>query len=248
MIQILGLRGIPIIREGDNIPRIIVKAARVQGLEIKNKDIFVIAQTIVSRAEGSVVNLDEVVPSDFAVRTAERFEKDPRQVEVILREARQIIRMEYAIITETKHGFICANSGVDKSNMPGENFVTVLPRDPQKSAREIRAELEKLTGVKVAVIISDTHGRPFREGAINVAIGVSGMKPLWDRRGDVDLFGYKLKTTVISVSDQLASAAGLVMGEANEGIPVVIIRGFDYIEGEGSINDLIMSPERDMFR
>jgi coenzyme F420-0:L-glutamate ligase/coenzyme F420-1:gamma-L-glutamate ligase len=178
----------------------------------------------------------------------ERFEKDPRQVEVILREAKQIIRMEHAIITETKHGFICANSGVDKSNMPGEHFVSLLPRDPEKSAREIRKELEKLTGVKLAVIISDTHGRPFREGAINVAIGVSGMKPVWDRRGDVDLFGYTLKSTLVGIADELASAAELVMGEANEGIPVVIIRGFDYIEGEGSIKDLLRAPEKDMFR
>ncbi|MGQ9721484.1 MAG: coenzyme F420-0:L-glutamate ligase [Candidatus Jordarchaeum sp.] len=248
MIQIFGVKGIPTIREGDNIAKIIVDAAKIQGVEIKNKDVLVIAQSIVSRAEGSVADLNKVVPSDFAIRTAKRFEKDPRQVEVILREAKQIIRMEYAIITETKHGFICANSGVDKSNMPGETFVSLLPKDPVKSAREIRAELEKLTGVKVAVIISDTHGRPFREGAINVAVGVSGMKPLWDRRGEVDLFGYKLKSTIVGISDQLASAAGLVMGEANEGIPVVIIRGFNYIEGEGSVKDLIMDPAKDMFR
>ncbi len=248
MIQILELKGIPIIREGDNIAKIIFETAKSQGVEIKNKDVFVIAQTIVSRAEGSIVDLNTVAPSDFAIRTAERFEKDPRQVEVILQEARQIIKMEYAIITETKHGFICANSGVDKSNMPGENFVSLLPKDPEKSAREIRTELERLAGVKVAVIISDTHGRPFREGAINVAIAVSGMKPLWDRRGDVDLFGYYLKSTIIGISDELASAAELVMGEANEGIPVVIIRGFNYIEGEGSLKDLIMSPEKDMFR
>ncbi len=248
MIHIMGLKEIPIVKEGDNIPKLIVEAAKAQGIEIKAKDIFVIAQTIVSRAEGSVVDLNTVVPSDFAIRTAERFEKDPRQVEVILREAKQIIRMEHAIITETKHGFICANSGVDKSNMPGEHFVSLLPRDPEKSAREIRKELEKLTGVKLAVIISDTHGRPFREGAINVAIGVSGMKPVWDRRGDVDLFGYTLKSTLVGIADELASAAELVMGEANEGIPVVIIRGFDYIEGEGSIKDLLRAPEKDMFR
>nr|MDO8081485.1 coenzyme F420-0:L-glutamate ligase [Candidatus Freyarchaeota archaeon] len=248
MIQIIGLKEIPIIREGDNIPKLIVEAAEAQGIEIKNKDIFVIAQTIVSRAEGSVVDLNTVIPSDLAIRTGEKFEKDPRQVEVIFREARQIVRMEYAIITETKHGFICANSGVDKSNMPGENFVTLLPKDPEKSAREIRTELERLTGVKVAVIISDTHGRPFREGAINVALGVSGMKPLWDRRGDVDLFGYVLKSTIVGIADELASAAELIMGEADEGIPVVIIRGFNYIEGEGSVKDLMRSPEKDMFR
>ncbi|MEM3594872.1 MAG: coenzyme F420-0:L-glutamate ligase, partial [Candidatus Jordarchaeaceae archaeon] len=246
--HIIGLKGIPIVKEGDDIAKLIVEAAKAQGIEIKAKDIFVIAQTIVSRAEGSVVDLNTVVPSDFAIRIAERFEKDPRQIEVILREAKQIIRMEHAIITETKHGFICANSGVDKSNMPGEHFVSLLPKDPEKSAREIRRELEKLTGVKVAVIISDTHGRPFREGAINVALGVSGMKPVWDRRGDVDLFGYTLKSTLVGIADELASAAELVMGEANEGIPVVIIRGFDYIEGEGSIKDLLRAREKDMFR
>ncbi|MBS7251388.1 MAG: coenzyme F420-0:L-glutamate ligase [Candidatus Freyarchaeota archaeon] len=248
MIHIIGLKGIPIVKEGDDIAKLIVEAAKAQGIEIKAKDVFVIAQTIVSRAEGSVVDLNTVVPSDFAMRIAERFEKDPRQIEVILREAKQIIRMEHAIITETKHGFICANSGVDKSNMPGEHFVSLLPRDPEKSARELRKELEKLTGVKLAVIISDTHGRPFREGAINVAIGVSGMKPVWDRRGDVDLFGYTLKSTLVGIADELASAAELVMGEANEGIPVVIIRGFDYIEGEGSIKDLLRTREKDMFR
>ncbi|MEX2724594.1 MAG: coenzyme F420-0:L-glutamate ligase [Candidatus Freyarchaeota archaeon] len=248
MIHIIGLKGIPIVKEGDDIAKLIVEAAKAQGIEIKAKDIFVIAQTIVSRAEGSVVDLNTVVPSDFAIRIAERFEKDPRQIEVILREAKQIIRMEHAIITETKHGFICANSGVDKSNMPGEHFVSLLPKDPEKSAREIRRELEKLTGVKLAVIISDTHGRPFREGAINVALGVSGMKPVWDRRGDIDLFGYTLKSTLVGIADELASAAELVMGEANEGIPVVIIRGFDYIEGEGSIKDLLRAREKDMFR
>ncbi|WXG40092.1 MAG: coenzyme F420-0:L-glutamate ligase [Candidatus Freyarchaeum deiterrae] len=248
MIQIMGIKEIPIVQEGDNVPKLIVEAAEAQGIEIQNKDVFVIAQTIVSRAEGSIVNLNTVVPSDLAIRTGERFEKDPRQVEVIFREARQIIRMEYAIITETKHGYICANSGVDKSNMPGENFVTLLPKDSVKSAREIRTELEKLTGVKVAVIISDTHGRPFREGAINVALGVSGMKPLWDRRGDVDLFGYVLKSTIVGIADELASAAELIMGEANEGIPVVIIRGFNYIEGEGTVNDLMRRSEKDMFR
>jgi coenzyme F420-0:L-glutamate ligase/coenzyme F420-1:gamma-L-glutamate ligase len=248
MIQIIGLKEIPIVQEGDNVPKLIVEAAKAQGIEIQDKDVFVVAQTIVSRAEGSVVDLNTVVPSDLAIRTGERFEKDPRQVEVIFREARQIIRMEHAIITETKHGYICANSGVDKSNMPGENFVSLLPKDSVKSAREIRAELEKLTGVKVAVIISDTHGRPFREGAINVALGVSGMKPLWDRRGDVDLFGYVLKSTIVGIADELASAAELIMGEAYEGIPVVIIRGFNYIEGEGSVADLMRRPEKDMFR
>jgi len=247
-VEIIGIKGIPLVKHGDDIGKLIVEAAKRQGLQIKDGDVLVVAQSIVSKSEGQVINLSQVTPSPFAVEVSRQVNKPPQLVEVILREAKRIVKMRHVIITETRHGFICANSGVDESNVSGGGYVTLLPSDPDESARKIRNTVLKLTGANVAVIISDTHGRPFREGAVNVALGVAGMKPLWDRRGDRDLFGYTLRSTIVAVADEIASAAELVMGQADEGIPAVIVRGYKYIEGEGSGKDLVIPPERDLFR
>jgi coenzyme F420-0:L-glutamate ligase/coenzyme F420-1:gamma-L-glutamate ligase len=248
-IQIIGIRGIPIVKAGDDIAKLICEAAERQGTPIQDGDIIVVTHVIVSRAEGRVVNLDEITPSTFAKNIAESYGKDPALVEVVLREAKSIRRMANGkIITETRHGFICANSGVDKSNVPGERCVALLPEDPDASAKRIRLEIKRLTGCNVAVIISDTHGRPFREGEINVAIGVSGIKPIRDRRGEKDLFGYTLRIKQTAIADELASAAELVIGQADEGIPAAIIRGYKFAwSEEAKATELIRPREEDLF-
>ncbi|MEM2338074.1 MAG: coenzyme F420-0:L-glutamate ligase [Candidatus Bathyarchaeia archaeon] len=249
IIQIIGIKGIPIVKVGDNIAELVCRAAEKQGTPIQDGDIIVITHVVVSRAEGRIVNLNEVVPSAFARNIAEPYGKEPALVEVVLREAKSIRRMaDGKIITETRHGFVCANSGVDKSNVPGENYVALLPEDPDASAKKIRLDIKRLTGCDVAVIISDTHGRPLREGEINVAIGVSGLKPIRDRRGEKDLFGYVLRVKQTAVADELASAAELVIGQANEGVPAAIIRGYKFIKSEDAkATELIRPREKDLF-
>jgi len=249
MIRIIPVTGMPIIKEGDDLGLLICEAAARQGTPIENDDIIVVTHVVISRAEGSVVNLDKIFPSEFAKSVAENLDKDPALVEVILRESRSIARMGGGhIIVETKHGFICANAGVDKSNVPGDRNVALLPRDPDLSARKIRERIREITGKDVAVIISDTHGRPLREGEINVAIGVAGIKPIRDRRGEKDLFGYVLRVKRTAVADELASAAELVIGQADEGIPAAIIRGYRYEGSEdATAKDLIMPRERSLF-
>ncbi len=248
-IQIIGIEHLPIVKTGDNLAELICNAAENQGTHIQNGDILVITHVIVSRAEGRVVNLDEVVPSEFAKSIAKQYGKDPTLVEAVLQETKSIRRMgDGKLITETKHGFICANSGIDKSNVPGERNVALLPDDPDRSAEEIREKIRRSTGCDVAVIISDTHGRPLRKGEINVAIGVAGIKALRDRRGESDLFGYVLKVKQTAIVDELASAAELVIGQANEGIPVAIIRGYDHLKSENAkATDLIRPKEEDLF-
>ena len=249
MIRIIGLKGLPIIKRGDDLAKLICNAAAQQGTPIENGDIIVITHVVVSRAEGNVINLDTVVPSDFAKAFAQKFDKDPALVEVVLRESKNIIRMgDGKIISETKHGFICANAGVDRSNVPGERNVVLLPKNPDRSARRIRQKIARLVGKDVAVIISDTHGRPLREGEINVAIGVAGVNPIRDRRGETDLFGYVLRVKRTAVADELASAAELVIGQASEGIPVAIIRGYSYPKSErAKATELIRPREKDLF-
>jgi coenzyme F420-0:L-glutamate ligase/coenzyme F420-1:gamma-L-glutamate ligase len=250
VIQIIGIKGLPIIKPGDNLAKLICDAAEKQKTPIQNGDIIVVTHVVVSRAEGNIVNLDYVKPSAFAESIAEQYRKDPALVEVILRESKSIVRMDRGIlITESKHGFVCANSGVDKSNVPGERIVALLPENPDASAEKIRKEIKRLTGCDVAIIISDTHGRPLREGEINIAIGVAGMKPIRDRRGEKDLFGYVLRIKQTAIADELASAAELVIGQADEGVPVAIIRGYNYPKSESAkATDMIMSKEKDLFR
>ena len=249
MIEVISVKGLPIVKEGDDLAGMICEAAEKQGKSIQEGDIIVITHVIVSRAEGNVVNLDNVVPSDFAKALAQRCNKDPKLIEVILRESRSIVRMgDGKIITETKHGFVCANSGVDQSNVPGEINVALLPNNPDRSAQKIRRKIRRLTGKNVAVIISDTHGRPFREGEINIAIGVAGIDPVRDRRGEKDLFGYVLRVKRTAIADELSSAAELVIGQADEGIPVAIIRGYQYPKSErAKATDLIRPREKDLF-
>jgi len=248
-IEIIPVKGLPIIREGDDLGELIYKAAEKQGTPLQEGDILVVTHVVVSRAEGNVLNLNDVAPSDFAKTIASEFNRDPALVEAVLREAKRIIRMgDGHIIAETKHGFICANAGVDKSNVPGERNVAPLPENPDLSARRIRWRIKELTGKDVAVIISDTHGRALRRGEINVAIGIAGMRPIRDRRNETDLFGYTLRIKQTAVADELCSAAELVIGQTNEGIPAAIIRGYSYQKSEeASSKDLIWPKEKSLF-
>jgi len=248
-IKIIPVMGLPIIKEGDDLGELIYRAAEKQGTPIEEGDIIVVTHVIVSRAEGNIINLDEVTPSDFAKSIALEFDRDPAHIEVVLREAKSIVRMRDGhIIAETKHGFICANAGVDKSNVPGERNVVPLPKDPDRSARLIRAKIKELAGKDTAVIISDTHGRALRRGEINIAIGVAGIKPIRDRRGESDLFGYVLRVKQTAIADELASAAELVIGQASEGTPAAIIRGYKYEEAEEvSAKDLVWPREKALF-
>jgi len=248
MIQIIGLRKLPLIKECDNVAEHIVKAAREEKVEIANGDVIVVAQKIISKAEGGVVHLKTVTPSQKAEEIAKVSGKDPRHVEVILRESAKVIRFQGAhLIVETRHGFICANAGVDRSNVEDPDTITVLPIDGDKSAREIRRKIRDLTGADVAVIISDTFGRAWRIGQVNVAIGVDGLRPVVDYRGQKDMFGYVLNVTQMAVADELASAAELVMRKS-DGVPVAIVRGCDYAQGKGSVRDLIRPEQEDLFR
>lgn len=250
VVQIIGIKGLPIIKAGNNLAELVCEAAKRQGTPIQEGDVLVVTHVVVSRAEGAIVNLDDVVPSEFAKSIAKQDDKDPAMVELVLRESKTIRRMDNGIlITESKHGFTCANSGVDKSNVPGERNAVPLPADSDASAQRIKQEVKRLTGCDVALIVSDTHGRPLRDGTINVAIGVAGLKPIWDRRGDKDLFGYVLKVKQTAIADELASAAELVIGQADEGIPVAIIRGYSYPKSDSAkASELIMPKERDLFR
>jgi len=247
-IKIIGIKGIPEVKPGDDLANLIIDTIQRQGIKIMGRDAIVVTHKIVSKAEGRIIDLKKINPSDFALKISKRRKKDPRMVEVILREAKRIVRMERGvIIAETRHGFICANSGVDKSNVKGEDIVSLLPIDPDKSARQIRDEIKRRLNADVAVIISDTFGRPWREGQTNIAIGVAGLEPILDYRGKKDSYGYTLKVTAIAIADELASAAELVMGKVGM-VPITIIRGYQYIEGEGSIKSLIRPRSKDLFR
>lgn len=248
-VHIIPLKGLPIIKEGDDLGELICNAAENQGTPLQEGDIIVVTHVIVSRAEGNIVNLDDLIPSEFAKEIADEFNKDPALVEMVLREAKSIVRMgDGHIIAETKHGFICANAGVDKSNVPGERNVVPLPEEPDLSARRIRMRIENLTGQHIAVIVSDTHGRALRRGEINVAIGISGMQPIRDRRGETDLFGYTMKVKQTAVADELCSASELVIGQTDEAIPAALIRGYPYEKSEHvSSRDLIWPKEKALF-
>lgn len=248
MIQIIGLEGMPLIKEGDDIGALILDAAQRQGMKLGEGDIVVVTQKIISKSEGRILDLSRIVPSPFALHIAKQTGRDPRHVEVILRESKRIVKMQdQHLIVETRHGFVCANGGVDKSNVEGEECVSFLPVDPDESARRIRATIRRLSGVDVAVIISDTFGRPWRIGHVNVAIGVSGMKPIIDYRGQRDMFNYVLTVTLMAVADEIASAAELVMNKS-DGVPVAIFKGYSYKKEEGKGTELIRPAELDLFR
>ncbi|MBI1874666.1 MAG: coenzyme F420-0:L-glutamate ligase [Acidobacteria bacterium] len=246
-LQIIGLRGLPDVSPGDNLVSLIADGVRRESVDVNDGDVFVVTQKIVSKASGRMVRLADVEPSAIAEDWASRVEKDPRLIEVILRESARIVRMDRGIIVaETKHGFVCANAGVDGSNVPG-GYVTLLPEHPDDDACKIREGLTATLGSRVAVLICDTFGRPWRLGQVNVAIGISGLKPLADYRGSRDASGVFLQSTMIAVADELASAAELVMGKLHR-VPVAIIKGVVDHEGEGAAHDLIRPGHEDMFR
>ncbi len=249
-IQVIAVENLPLIKKGDNLGQLIVETAKKQNTPIQEKDVIVVTHVAVSKAEGNIINLDQVTPSERAKEIAEKINKDPAMVEVILQETKDIIRIgQNSIITETKSGVICANAGVDRSNVSGDRNVVPLPKNPNASAQNIRQEIKRLTGANVAVIVSDTHGRPFRMGEINVTVGVAGIKPIRDRRGEKDLFGYVLRIKQTAIADELSSAAELVIGQANEGIPAAIIRGYKYQTAENaSATELTRPKEKDLFR
>jgi coenzyme F420-0:L-glutamate ligase/coenzyme F420-1:gamma-L-glutamate ligase len=248
-VEVFPVTHLPIIKKGDDLASLICQAAEKQGTPIQNGDVIVVTHVAVSRAEGNVVNLETVTPSEFAKTVAKTTRKDPKLVEVILRESKSIVRMsDGKLITETKQGLVCANSGIDRSNVPGNSNVALLPEDADRSARVIKRKLRELTQKDVAVIVSDTHGRPLRRGEINIALGTAGFEPIRDRRGEKDLFGYKIKVKRTAIADELASAAELVIGQTNEAIPVAIIRGYPYPKSKkAKATKLIRSREEDLF-
>lgn len=257
------LLGIPIIRHGDNLADIVLNALQENKITLEDNDIFVFAQKIVSKAEGRTVNLATVTPSQRAIELAQQTEKDPRVVELILQESNEILRTRVgAIIVEHKLGFVCANAGIDHSNVNPplpvgealgvrentEDWVLLLPSEPDRSAEEMRGEIQSKSGKRVGILIIDSHGRAWRNGTVGVAIGIAGIPGLEDLRGRPDLFGYKLQVTQVGAADELAAAASLMMGQAAEGTPVVHVRGFPYPLREASLRELIRPKEQDLFR
>src|SRR5713101_1766255 len=246
-LRLVRIPGIPEIRQRENVAKCINDSAREAGIRFEHGDILVIAQKIVSKAEGAFVRLATVKPSPKALALAARLKKDPRVVEVVLKESRRIVRSDPVLIAETHHGFVCANAGVDHSNVPGSEVVTLLPRNPDRSAKKLAAALAKRTRKRIAVIISDTFGRPWRLGLTDVAIGASGVPVLHDLRGTRDRDGKPLAATVLAIADQLAAAAGLLMGKS-EGSPAILIRGYRYKPSSEPAAAIIRPANEDLFR
>jgi coenzyme F420-0:L-glutamate ligase/coenzyme F420-1:gamma-L-glutamate ligase len=247
-IELIALDGIGEIRPGDDLPAIIAEAAASTGVTLTDDDVVVVTQKIVSKAEGRLVDLATVEPSDFARNWAERWDRDARQVEVVLRESASIVRMGPGglIISRTRHGLVCANAGVDVSNVGAGEIAALLPEDPDASARGIRDRLRARTGASPAVIISDSFGRPWRNGIVDVAIGSAGIESLLDLRGEPDVAGRPMRATIIAVADELASAADLVGGKVDQR-PVVVVRGYDWRRSDEGASVLVMGPDRDLF-
>ena len=246
-LRVVPLTGIPIVKEGDDIAAQIIEAAAAQDLKLADGDVLSVTQRIVSRAEGRIFRLDQFEPSAFALDFAHRFDKDPHVVEAVLRESTRIIRQVGGVlITETRHGLKCANAGVDASNVGGEEFVSLLPVDPDASCQRIRDGIRERAGIEVAVIMTDTFGRPWRHGQTNVAIGLAGMLPFRDYVGELDMDGRELRVTTICVADQIAGMSELVMGKS-DGVPVAVIRGYDYPRGNGSSHEIVREMELDLF-
>jgi coenzyme F420-0:L-glutamate ligase / coenzyme F420-1:gamma-L-glutamate ligase len=241
MIQIIPVHGLPEIREGDDLGALIAGRA-----EVEDGDVVVVAQKVVSKSEGRVIKIDSLDPSAKAIELAGD-ERDPREVEAVLREAKQIIRERGPlVIAQTRHGFICASAGVDRSNAPEPGTLVLLPLDPDASARAIRDRIRGLAEKTVAVVVTDSFGRPFRQGTTDVAIGVAGLQPILDLRGTTDRIGYELRSSRVAIADEIAAAADLARGKA-EGVPIVLVRGLG-IEGDGTAQELVIEPELDLFR
>ncbi|MCH7718501.1 MAG: coenzyme F420-0:L-glutamate ligase [Chloroflexi bacterium] len=247
-VRIIAIEGMPEVRPGDDLAAQILDAAGRQTLAFQEGDVLVVTQKVVSKAEGRIVDLDDVEPGAFAQQIAQQWEKDARVVEVVLRESARIVRMDHGVlICETKHGLICANAGVDSSNVERLGTVTLLPEDSDASAEALRRRIEEAAGVSLAVIVTDTFGRPWREGHLNFAIGVAGMEPLLDYSGQIDPAGYELRVTQMAVADELAAAAELAHGKLDR-VPVALVRGYSYPPGCGTAKDLLRDPEKDLFR
>ena len=245
--EVIGIEGLPEIGAGQDLARLIAEAARAQQTPLAAGDLLVVSQKIVSKTEGRIVRLGDVTPSPETRRLAEEIERDPRLVEVILRESRRIVRKDKGVlIVETRHGLVCANAGVDQSNVDADT-ACLLPEDSDRSARGLRDALRALTGHDLGIIIADTFGRPWREGLTNVAIGVAGLEPLKSYLGEKDPAGHVLQATILAIADELSSAAEPIMGKLDR-IPVVIIRGLDWPRGESGSRSLLRDPARDLFR
>ncbi|RLE96010.1 MAG: coenzyme F420-0:L-glutamate ligase [Thermoprotei archaeon] len=249
-IEIIGLEGVPEIKPGDDLARIIVEAAERNGVKIEDGDVIVVKSKIVSKAEGKIVDLKRVKPSERARKIAEATGKDPRLVELVLKESAEVVKaVKGHLIVKTRHGIVCANAGIDRSNVAGSrDIVLLLPEDPDASARRLREEIRRLTGKKVAIVITDTYGRPLRNGQVDMAIGLCGMKPFRDYRGQPDMKGYILRVKRIAVADEVAAASELVTGNGAEGIPVAVIKGLNFVEGEEPAKLLNMPKEKWLFR
>jgi coenzyme F420-0:L-glutamate ligase/coenzyme F420-1:gamma-L-glutamate ligase len=258
-ISLIGLPNIPKIIPGDNLAHIIVNSLKQEKLALDNGDILVIAQSIVSKSIGSIINLNDVQVGERAMDVYKKMEplilregipkKSPELVQLILDESIEILKAEHVLIVETKHGFVCANAGIDKSNVEGSENVTLLPKHPDEEAKKIRNALKNLTRKDVAIIISDSFGRPFRRGAVGVAIGISGISAILDKRGEKDLYGKTLQSTIVGQVDNLTSAAQLIMGEADEGFPIILIKGYKFdFDENASIKEILRPKETDVFR
>lgn len=244
------LEGIPLIQAGDDLPALLEAALSRQSIQLQDGDILVLAQKIVSKAEGRLIRLDKVKPSPQALELADEVQKDARLVQLILDESREVLRArEGLVVVEHRLGFVSANAGIDHSNVDGsEGSVLLLPKDPDDSAFRLRTALEAASSARLGVLIIDSHGRAWREGTVGVAIGVSGLPGIVDLRGRPDLFGRELRATILGAADELAAAASLVMGQAGEGCPAVHVRGFPYELREASLGELLRPKERDEFR
>jgi coenzyme F420-0:L-glutamate ligase/coenzyme F420-1:gamma-L-glutamate ligase len=249
-VELIAVTPFPLVKQGDDIGALILDALETMGISLEKDDVVVVASTIVSKAEGTFIDLRMVEPSERACALSATTGKDPRLCEAILRSSKRILKVGPGpIIAETHHGFICASAGIDTSNVAGNHdIVCALPSNPDRSARTIRTTLEEAFDTRIAVIVSDTQGRPFRIGALGVSVGLSGIDPVWRYKGEKDLYGYTLNASVIARADEVAAAADLVMGQSNEGIPVVIVRGARYRRSDDPATTYIREEQNDLFR
>jgi coenzyme F420-0:L-glutamate ligase/coenzyme F420-1:gamma-L-glutamate ligase len=249
-IELLGIPDIPLIQPGDDLAVILLTAAQQADLDFQDHDVLVVAQKVVSKAEGRLVYLPDSVPSPRALDLAGQTGKDPRLVEVVLGESAEVLRVRPGLlVVEHRLGFVCANAGVDQSNVAGsDDWALLLPEDPDASARQLREAVRVATGKDIAVIVADSHGRAWRFGTVGVAIGVAGLRPVSDLRGQPDLAGRALQITEVGTADEIAAAASLVMGQAAEGTPAVLVRGAIYHAGEGRLTDMLRPRAGDLFR
>ncbi len=248
-LTLTALPGIPLIQPGDDLTAITLEGLERAGIQLADGDVLVVASKIISKAEGRLVPLADVTPTPEAEALAPYLDKDPRLITLILAESAAVLRTRPGlIIVEHRLGFVCANAGIDQSNVEGEDAALLLPEDPDASARRLREGLAAAAGVDVAVVINDSHGRAWRQGTVGAAIGVAGLLPLTDRRGDADLFGRAMRVTVLGTADEIAAAASLLQGGVDEARPIIHMRGVPYRRGEGSIRELLRPKEMDLFR